>query len=598
MSRTLATLAALAALCLALLAPAARAQDEPRVTAQLATGVLKLGDRTSLVVIAENAGSAEITAVPTVDGLEIGPPGRPSRREQQTYSGGRVTRYVRLTWSLPIKPVREGRFTIPPLTVELGGREYRTVPQVLTVVEDLRGEELGFLTIETSGRTVVEGQPFSIELRFGWDMAIQNKINHADLGLPWWGQLPGVVELSDGSSLAGNRVNISLNGGSEVVQAEELEASVVGGARFRTFRLRRSFLAARSGELSFPVSSLEFSRVVDTGSFLRPSSKKAEAYFVLSPAFNVAVRPLPEEGRPFDFTGAVGSIEARADADLRDVTAGESIKLTVEWTGTGNFEFFELPDPSRMDAFAKLRVYGSTTVAKGPDFRRAVYDLAPLSAEIEELPPLPLRVFDTELNRYTTVSTRAIPIRVRPLPGAIELDAEERGAGPARDVADIDVRPIAARGGRSAEDAREGDSSLALVGGLLAATLAVWVFLHTLVRRRLGDPDAPVERRRRAARRRLTRDLAAATDADGELRAVQRFLAARTREPEQAWVGRDVGRWANEAAPDLDADDAAELRTLVHGLEAAVYSRRNGESPRVGGDKILGIADRLMRSGL
>ena len=73
--------------------------------------------------------------------------------------------------------------------------------------------------------------------------------------------------------------------------------------------------------------------------------------------------PLPEQGRPLDFSGAVGTFHASARADRTDVDVGDSIKLSVEWTGDGNLEFFAPPELDRLDAFAGFRVFGKTGVS-------------------------------------------------------------------------------------------------------------------------------------------------------------------------------------------------------------------------------------------
>ena len=73
-------------------------------------------------------------------------------------------------------------------------------------------------------------------------------------------------------------------------------------------------------------------------------------------------------------SGAVGVLSVRASADTRDVVVGDSIKLTVDWTGDGNLEFFEAPDLGLFDAFRGFQVYGSAE-EKSLDRRRVVYDL-------------------------------------------------------------------------------------------------------------------------------------------------------------------------------------------------------------------------------
>src|SRR6185436_10278309 len=75
----------------------------------------------------------------------------------------------------------------------------------LKVVDDLKGEELGYFRIDAPAQ-IVEGQPFVLEMRFGYDKAlgeIGEKVNYLNLMLPWLDQLPGLLELDPPAPTAG-----------------------------------------------------------------------------------------------------------------------------------------------------------------------------------------------------------------------------------------------------------------------------------------------------------------------------------------------------------------------------------------------------------
>ena len=613
-----ARLLALALLAAAAPAPAAHprdpaVQDEPRAVAQLSSGVARVGEPVHVRVVLENAQRATIGPLPEVAGLTFSRPSAPSSETSWFSSGGRRQVLTSVSWVISVRGERPGEFEIPPIPIEVGGALVRTAPLTLRVVRDLHGEELGFLEVATqpAGR-LVDGQPFTLEIRFGWDAAAD--VNYANLVLSWWGTLYGALDLGErelppgAKEVQGVLINRRLS-----VTVEELPPATRDGRTFRNLRLVRSFLATRSGTMEIPSSVLEFGKV-RSGGLLGMSQELVRELFVQSPPLALEVLPLPTEGQPFDYGGAVGTLAARATVDARDVRAGDSVKLTVTWTGAGNLEFFEAPDPSRLEAFAGFRYYGKTE-EKAFDRRVATYDLAPLSPEVEEIPPLPLQVFDPELGAYTSVTTEPIPIRVRPLEGGGGLDApEERSFGP--DVRDLDARPLAEGAGWDAAVA-PGDAQL--LAGLVLVPCA-WLGLRTAVRRRRGDPGAPLERRRRRARRRLARELSRASAPSEQLAAFTTFLAARTREPEAAWIGRgtllDGAPSSGEAAATvsapangagvhgdglppadlgvLPADERRSLRALLERLEAAVYG---GGAP-VADQELLGAAERLVRAGL
>ena len=573
---------ALAMLLSAVLADAAGMQAKPRVTVQLGSGVARLGQEVGLQVVVEDARSARIVSVPSVEGLSLGAPRGPAREQGMRVEGGRTARWNRLTWTIPVRPGAVGDYEIPPLEVEVDGDVIRSRSLTLRVVRDLSGADLGFLEITPSPSRVVEGQPFSLEIRFGWEA--ETSVNLADLLLPWWGELAGAVELADRDlDQSAQRVEGVTVNSREPVVVEEIEPQSRAGRKYRTFRLVKSFIPGRPGTLEFPKSFLEFGQMIRGRSLFENPRKKT--YFVQAPPLSLDVVALPTEGQPYDFSGAVGTLEARATADTRDLVEGDSIKLEIVWSGKGNLEFFDPPDPALLDSFRGFRVYGRTE-EKSFDQRKVTYDLAPLSAEVDEIPSIPLSVFDPVKEAYDVVTTDPIPIRVRPLEGRVGLEADD-GPHFVRDVRDIDTTPLS----RGADPGDGGPPDRALVV-LAFAVPTCWLFLRGVVRRRRGDPDAPLERRRRRARKELVRGLARASGPEDKLLAFTAFLAARAKEPEGAWVGRDARRWL-EGRADAEHGAGEGVAAVVSRLEAAVYGAGAGE---VSDEEILSAAERWQRA--
>lgn len=568
----------------------ARAQpvQDPSVSSRISAGVVKLGSEVVMAVTVENARSARILELPSVPGLEIGPLGNPIQRSLRYTDNGRRFETVYYEWRFPIQALKEGEFEIPGTRVEVDGRELVTQATPLTVVVDLRGETLGFFDAEVSKQRVYEGEPFEVELHFGWDLAMGDSVDQCSLSLPWWERLRGLVELEDDRRDPDAReLTLGLNRNAKI-NVDEIPAVERDGRRFRHFRLRRRYLPSRPGVLEFPTSFVAFRQVLERGrgSFLNPRPDRTETYYVQADAFVVEVLPLPEEGQPFDYTGAVGTLDARAGVDRRDVDAGDSIKLTVDWGGEGNFEFFDAPDLSRMSRFEQFRVYGTTEQRSGRG-RRVVYDLAPVSPEITEIPPVPLHVFDTDAEGYRVLETAPIPIRVRALEGAMDLEGAPVGAREGLDIRDIrtDLR------GGTAVDVPSTGRTAALVFGLPILAL----FARRRIRRGL-DPDAPSERRRRGALARLRRELAKAEGAAAQLASLQEFLGGRSRERAEVWVGRDPGEAWARLRPGKPAPGVLEaLSATVAELEASAFG---GQDRGLDPERLVDLARELIQEGL
>ena len=588
-SLVLATVAFLTSATVA--APLARPsspQDQPKVRAWLSAGVVKLGGQVVLNVEVEGTERGRLLSVPEVPGLAMGRPQGPHVQRSFQLLGGRSRNSIPLSWSLAMRPSRAGEFTIPPLKVEVDGREVTTEALLLKAVEDLKGAELGVFEVRGLPEQVYEGQPFELELRFGWDRSLG--IDRANLILPWWGSIPGLLEVEgQPASLAARYVEIRLNT-RQNIRVEELPPEEVRGRPYRMFRLRRRYMATRTGELAWPGSTFEFGRVTERGGigFFDARPDKVENFYVPLPERTSAVRPIPKEGRPFDYSGAVGTFQAAVSTDRRDVDEGESIKVTVTWSGDGNCEFFTVPDPSRLASFSDFRLYG-TSERRRWDSTRVVFDLAPISSGVTEIPSIPLEIFDTTRERFTSVLTEAVPIRVRALAGAGGLEAAPGTSSHGLDIRDIQTTPVTVLE-RHALPAFWTPASFGFL-------LVCWFGGRTLVRRR-GDPAAPAARRRRRARRVLARELRRSTDPAQRTRQLYAFLAARSGEAPGAWLGRAVDEWAEDNCAGQELVEAiGEFLLLVTNLEAGVWSARQLGS-EVDKRDLLRAADRVLGAGL
>jgi oxygen tolerance protein BatD len=558
----------------------AKPDDGVTVSARLSAGVMRLGDSGTLTVTVENAEGARILQVPTVPGLRFGNPSDAHRSSFSAYINGVSVVERTLSFAIPFRAEAEGDHEIPAVTVGVAGTRYETKPVRVTVVKDISGADFGFLEVRPSGTRVVEGQPFTLELLCGWDEVRTGKVSFAELNLPWWDSLPGAIEVEGAPVPQASRVDIPVSG-SQPAPAEQIGNTQRGGRSFITLRLTKSYLPTRSGTLEFPTSFFEFGRVRQTSFF----DARRESHFVQTEAFAVEVVPLPSEGQPLDFSGAVGAFQVRAAADTRDVRAGDSIKLTVEWTGQGNLEYFRVPDPSALESFRGFRVYGSAE-EKSFERRKVVYDLAPLSAEVQTIPAVPLSAFDPEKGRYEIIASAPIPIRVRALEKGAGLADDERRFE--RDIEDIDARAPELAPARGAHG-----QDLFLAGALVAVPL-VGLLARAQARRRAGDPGAPLERRRRRAPRELARALTRAADAPARQAAVLEFLAARTREAPAAWAGRDFAPWAAERLPALPEAERRETSAALGALEAAVWGGGAAPDPA----RLQALARRLTEVGL
>ena len=282
------------------------------------------------------------------------------------------------------------------------------------------------------------GEEVRIEVHFGFERSFLDsalvQLFHRELDLPvqivapWIDALPGALPLdgtprsAEGSAPPQMRLSFALNEGR--ADAYEIEAHSNARADFRMYAFERRFLPDRAGTLAIPPLAMRFAYATRFRESLlegRVADERIEAS-VTGPPLELRILPLPEAGRPAEFTGAVGSFSVRAQADPRDLEAGESLKLELRIEGRGNFETLL---PPRLDRLEGFHVYGAVE-EKGPNGRTVTYDLAPANEAVKQVPAISFSFFDPEASEYRLAQTRAIPILVRP--GAGRSGASEGSA--------------------------------------------------------------------------------------------------------------------------------------------------------------------------
>ncbi|MBF0201123.1 MAG: BatD family protein, partial [Desulfamplus sp.] len=149
---------------------------------------------------------------------------------------------------------------------------------------------------------------------------------------------------------------------------------------------------------------------------------------------SVTVKPLPPyAGYSAPFSGVVGRLDMEARLDRNQLTAGESVTLTVTLSGEGNIMDASLPE---LLLPPDLKVYEDTPVeeigltregyAGKKIYRRAV---VPVREGRYEIPPISLTFFDVESGEYRLLSTSPMVMDVLPQAGFQAGGTDASGSG-------------------------------------------------------------------------------------------------------------------------------------------------------------------------
>jgi len=383
--------------------------------------------------------------------------------------------------------------------------------------------------------------------------------------------------------------------------AEDLDSTeptevMYEGRRYRAQRVRTALFPMSPGELEIGPAKLRvtvaerrrrtrdpfdvFGRGDPFGLFQRGR----EVVLTTDPV-DVQVRPLPEEGKPQDFSGAVGAFTLTADTDRDEVKAGEAVTLRVTLAGEGQVKGVPAPDLSVLEDF---RLYESKSdeaseVRDGRIVGRKTWEfvLVPVSGGQTEIPPVRLSAFDPSSERYVELATPAIPVRVE----ATDLDeALARGDDPsvAKERVRLQQRDIRYLKPAPERLRRAADSPFTGPGFLLAHAVPVLALAGSTLFRRHRDrlrSDVRYARRRGAAKtaaRRLKEARAALDrgelgDLFGELSAGLRgYVADRLHLAAANLDDEDVRQGLSESG--FPAEDTDELFRILSSCDSARYS--------------------------
>ncbi|MCA9008225.1 MAG: BatD family protein, partial [Planctomycetaceae bacterium] len=127
------------------------------------------------------------------------------------------------------------------------------------------------------------------------------------------------------------------------------------------------------------------------------------------------VLPVPSEGRPVDYRGAVGRYNIVTQATPTDVNAGDPITLNIGISGTGPMELVQAPPLSELPTLtADFKVADQSLAGFVQDDTKLFSTtVRPRRAGITEIPPIPFSFFDPATEKYETVMSQPISITVK-----------------------------------------------------------------------------------------------------------------------------------------------------------------------------------------
>ena len=420
--------------------------DPPSVTAVLSNSEATVGETVELQIKVTGPGDARPPEEISVDGLEIHSTGTSRQFEIHNFSTSSS-----VTYNYTILPLRAGRFTIPPQTVNAGGKVLRT-PELALNVADVPGQQtkarpgrgtqgtqsqstnagdLVFAELIVPKKAAYVGEIVPIQIRMGFDARVH----------------PRLTEPPD---ITGQGFT------SQKLQQSSQNLETINGRPYEVVTFKTAIAAARAGKFEIgpvkakaqvvvprrrnaprgrsPFDLFDLDDPFSDPFFSNPFAQFGERRDIEISSDPVAleVKPLPPNAPP-SFSGAIGTFTMATDAKPKSVQVGDPITVTTEITGRGNFDrvnaplleddrgWHKYPPSSKFKQDDEVGISGTKT------FETVVSP----NENKQSLPVFAFSYFDPTKEQYVTLHSEPTAITVQGGASAPAVAAQQPASSPA-----------------------------------------------------------------------------------------------------------------------------------------------------------------------
>lgn len=312
------------------------------------------------------------------------------------------------SYSYILVPTAKGTFTITQATIEIDGEVYKTLTERVRVTaavdkpsdeqtaDDIADENL-HLVAEVSKGTPYLNEAVTVvyKLYVSPSVSVSNyrQIDNPTYNNFWSQDIP--------------------------VTNRTAQNGTYRGKPYRYVVLKRVVLyPQKEGKLELEPLSLEVFVQVPTkrrdffgGPIFAETSKNISAG-----RRTINVKSLPIEGKPEDFSGAVGDFAFSVSTSKNQLNAAESLQAQVEVSGKGNLKLFQLPEP---ELPSSLEVYEpefsekvQTTLSGNQGKVSNSYTIVPSFRGKYPIPSISFSYFNPKTGKYNTLNSDEINIEV------------------------------------------------------------------------------------------------------------------------------------------------------------------------------------------
>lgn len=393
--------------------PAGTMAQEVEVTAELSETNIFNGERVQLTITISGRSLDSVTepALPEMEGLRW-LQASTSRGSQYSLINGRPS--VTYTFGFQFIAQKTGKFTVPPITVNVNGNSYQTQSINYTILDPAAGTTTErspdiYLRIETDTQNPVVGQQIIADIVLYFKSGVEVSSYQTSPGWKAEGFWKEVLNNPDRA---------------------QTTSVIINGVRYQRARLLQySLFPTKAGELT--LSPFEISVAVRQQRDYRDPfgfGLNRERMNLQSLPVHMQVKALPPVTDAV-FTGAVGHFNIVREVTPAEALVGESIEIKTTISGTGNIPLINKPDYELPAALEKYNPEESTSINRDS---RAIFGTKTFTDIVISrnegtfvIPEVKAAFFNPQSGRYQTVVLPEFKLNVKRDPNAITALPEQ-----------------------------------------------------------------------------------------------------------------------------------------------------------------------------
>ena len=323
----------------------------------------------------------------------------PSQSVSQSWINGKVSFSKSYTYIL--KPKRKGELIIAPASIDLNGSTLNSKMIKIIVLDpidvpenpndpDYIANQNIHLVAEISKSRPYVGEGIYVEYR----LYVSENVSVYDTSVTEAPQYNGFWNQE-----------IKING-------FPVKMGKYNGEKYRYIVLQKALLIpTKTGRLTLDPMKMDIVIGVPTGRadfFGNVITKNIRKEFS-SPKKVISPKNLPLEGKPENFTGAVGQFNFNVSLSKEILKANESSQIKVAVSGKGNLKLFELPTVETPVELEKYQPERKESVRIATDGLRGsvsdIYTVVPQYKGKYKIPSVGFSYFNPKTNKYQTINT-------------------------------------------------------------------------------------------------------------------------------------------------------------------------------------------------